>query len=116
MRADSRRNSQSPRAQQPSIIDRRIEQYAIRKALARSAILEQLLAARWPLEQLRTAVSGDCRGRLSPIPLDRDLRQLRVYDSITHCHRTSGRAPHDHSCRRLVVAAPATVSVDRAIN
>ena len=36
-----------------SIIDRRIEKYAT-QGLARSAILEQLLAARWPLDQLRT--------------------------------------------------------------
>jgi hypothetical protein len=35
-----------------SIIDRRIRQY-VDQGLARQAILEQLLAARWPLEQLK---------------------------------------------------------------
>ena len=35
-----------------SILDRRIEKYAS-QGLTRAAILEQLLAARWPLEQLR---------------------------------------------------------------
>jgi hypothetical protein len=36
-----------------SILDRRIEKYSS-QGLNRAAILEQLLAARWPLEQLRT--------------------------------------------------------------
>jgi len=36
-----------------SILDRRIEKYAS-QGLTRAAILEQLLAARWPLDQLRT--------------------------------------------------------------
>jgi hypothetical protein len=36
-----------------SILDRRIEKYAS-QGLTRAAILEQLLAARWPLEQLRS--------------------------------------------------------------
>jgi len=40
-------------ASRPSLIDRRIEQFTAQK-LARDAILERLLAARWPLEQLRT--------------------------------------------------------------
>jgi hypothetical protein len=39
-----------------SIIDRRIQQY-LEKGLARQAILEQLLAARWPLEQLKPRFS-----------------------------------------------------------
>ena len=43
---------ESPRVK-ASIIDRRIENYAS-QGLTRSAILEQLLAARWPLDQLRT--------------------------------------------------------------
>lgn len=43
---------ESPRVK-ASIIDRRIENYAS-QGLSRSAILEQLLAARWPLDQLRT--------------------------------------------------------------
>ena len=42
----------SPRVK-ASIIDRRIEKYAA-AGLTRAAILEQLLAARWPLEQLRS--------------------------------------------------------------
>jgi Plasmid encoded RepA protein len=43
---------ESPRVK-ASIIDRRIEKYAS-EGLTRAAILEQLLAARWPLEQLRS--------------------------------------------------------------
>ncbi|MDR5725872.1 MAG: replication protein RepA [Terriglobia bacterium] len=43
---------ESPRVK-ASIIDRRIENYAS-QGLSRSAILEQLLTARWPLDQLRT--------------------------------------------------------------
>ena len=42
---------ESPRIK-ASIIDRRIEKYAS-QGLTRAAILEQLLSARWPLEQLR---------------------------------------------------------------
>ena len=42
---------ESPRVK-ASIIDRRIEKYAS-QGLTRAAILEQLLAARWPIEQLR---------------------------------------------------------------
>jgi hypothetical protein len=42
---------ESPRVK-ASIIDRRIEKYAS-EGLTRAAILEQLLAARWPLDQLR---------------------------------------------------------------
>ena len=42
---------QSPRVR-ASIIDRRIEKYAS-QGLTRAAILEQLLGARWPLDQLR---------------------------------------------------------------
>ena len=41
----------SPRVETP-IIDRRIEKYAS-EGLTRAAILEQLLAVRWPLDQLR---------------------------------------------------------------
>ena len=37
----------------PSLIDRRIQQYAGQQ-LSREAILERLLAARWPLEQLKS--------------------------------------------------------------
>jgi hypothetical protein len=43
---------ESPRVK-ASILDRRIEKYAS-QGLTRAAILEQLLAARWPLEQLRS--------------------------------------------------------------
>ena len=43
---------ESPRVK-ASIIDRRIEKYAS-QGLTRTAILEQLLAARWPLEQLKS--------------------------------------------------------------
>ena len=39
-----------------SIVDRRIEKYAS-QGLTRAAILEQLLAARWPLEQLKSRFS-----------------------------------------------------------
>lgn len=45
----------SPRVK-ASIIDRRIAQYESR-GLSRAAILEQLLAARWPLEQLKSRFS-----------------------------------------------------------
>jgi hypothetical protein len=48
--------AETPQLQLPrvkaSIIDRRIEKYAS-QGLTRAAILEQLLAARWPLDQLR---------------------------------------------------------------
>jgi hypothetical protein len=43
---------ESPRVK-ASIIDRRIEKYAS-QGLTRAAILEQLLAARWPLDQLKS--------------------------------------------------------------
>jgi hypothetical protein len=43
---------ESPRVR-TCILDRRIEKYAT-QGLTRTAILEQLLAARWPLEQLRS--------------------------------------------------------------
>jgi hypothetical protein len=43
-------DSRRPRV---SIIDRRIEKY-LSEGLTRAAILEQLLAARWPLEQLKS--------------------------------------------------------------
>jgi hypothetical protein len=43
---------ESPRVK-TSIIDRRIEKYAS-QGLTRDAILEQLLAARWPLDQLKS--------------------------------------------------------------
>jgi hypothetical protein len=45
----------SPRVK-ASIIDRRIEKYAS-QGLSRAAILEQLLGARWPLEQLKSRFS-----------------------------------------------------------
>jgi hypothetical protein len=49
--------AETPRLDSPrvkaSIIDRRIEKYAS-QGLTRSAILEQLLAARWPFDQLRS--------------------------------------------------------------
>jgi len=35
-----------------SLIDRRIQQYAT-SGLSRQSVLEQLLAARWPLDQLK---------------------------------------------------------------
>ena len=46
---------ESPRVK-TSILDRRIEKYAS-QGLPRAAILEQLLAARWPLEQLKPRFS-----------------------------------------------------------
>jgi hypothetical protein len=48
--ADERQPAAAPFG--ASIIDRRIRQY-VEKGLARQTILEQLLAARWPLEQLK---------------------------------------------------------------
>lgn len=52
MRADTAQAGSAPPAR-ASLIDRRIAQYESR-GLSRAAILEQLLAARWPLEQLRS--------------------------------------------------------------
>src|SRR3979490_1989515 len=44
--------TEAPATLRVSLIDRRIEEYT-KQQLSRQAILEQLLAARWPLEQLR---------------------------------------------------------------
>ena len=43
----------APATSRPSLIDRRIEQFTAQN-LPRAAILERLLAARWPLEQLKS--------------------------------------------------------------
>jgi hypothetical protein len=55
VRADTAQ-AESPPPTRASIIDRRIAQYESR-GLNRTAILEQLLAARWPLEQLKSRFS-----------------------------------------------------------
>jgi hypothetical protein len=78
-----------------SIIDRRIRQY-LDQGLARQAILEQLLAAGWPLEQLRPRF---------PEFSDAAFRYPEV--------RTPASAPPSTATTLPSVATP---SVDRAIN
>jgi hypothetical protein len=66
-----------------SIIDRRIEKYAS-QGLARSAILEQLLAARWPLEQLRSRFPEMAEGAFQyPRPPDAPTAAMSLAQKVS---------------------------------
>jgi hypothetical protein len=80
----------------PSLIDRRITQYQD-QGLSRQIILENLLAARWPIEQLRP--------RFPEFP-----------DSAFQRRDTDSPPEHEPSPKSTLPSVVATQSVDRAIN
>jgi hypothetical protein len=120
----------------PSLIDLRIRQYADQQ-LPREAILERLLAARWPLEQLKSrfpefpdsafhhpavkssadieaAGEGDRGGRphtahASPIPPSESPRSSQPSRVAAPAH------PHPRPIAASVSPPTVTPSVDRAI-
>ena len=108
-----------------SIIDRRIQQYTEQR-LSRAAILEQLLAARWPLEQLRprfpelsdAAFQYPSDGRAVPASLQSPGTANQRRDSDSPPGQSSVATSCSNSLRThcKVLPSVATPSVDRAIN
>jgi hypothetical protein len=95
VRADTAQ-AESPAPTRASLIDRRIAQYETR-GLSRTAILEQLLAARWPLEQLKSRFpeveEGAFRYPAEPIaPLEACPKSLLPSASSTESTRTTTRS------------------------
>jgi hypothetical protein len=92
-------------ARSPSLIDRRIDQYAAQQ-LSREAILERLLAARWPLEQLRP--------RFPEFPEDR-FRYPQALPDDTPPRAPTSSSPHPPELPSAVTRSVSASSVDRAV-
>ena len=128
---------ESPRVK-ASIIDRRIEKYAS-QGLTRAAILEQLLAARWPLEQLKSRFpeveEGAFRYPVQPVAAleaspksalpSSDARAVRTsVSSPGTAQRRDSDSPHGrdasvgtsgtNSDSRSILPSAAKTSIDRA--
>ena len=93
---------ESPRVK-ASIIDRRIENYAS-QGLTRGAILQQLLAARWPLEQLRTRFPEMQEGAFA-YPADPRTPQPRNATSANATTAPTGPIP---AVSNVLPSVPAT--------
>ena len=106
MRAESPQ-FQSPRIK-ASIIDRRIEKYAS-QGLTRAAILEQLLDARWPLDQLRARFPEMEQGAFHyPPTTHAPSTALPSRSKVLPSAPTSDPPSHTNSAARAV--PPAAVS------
>ena len=106
MRAESPQ-FQSPRVK-ASIIDRRIEKYAS-QGLTRAAILEQLLDARWPLDQLRARFPEMEQGAFHyPPTTHAPSTALPSRSKVLPSAPTSDPPSHTNSAARAV--PPAAVS------